>query len=216
MDQEIDLINKNTRNERILNFFKKNYKIFIFSVCLIIIVIVIFFGLEYFNKKKNLKLSNRYNSITSSYELKDKDFVIKELKNIIEEKNKTYSPLSLFFIIDNDLISSKVQINNYFDLIINDIKLDKEIKNLIIYKKALYNSDNISEDQLISILNPIINNNSIWKAHSLYLLGEYFFSNGENQKAKEFFEKILITENANEQIIIEAQKRLKRDLREQN
>ena len=216
MDQEIDLINKNTRNERILNFFKKNYKIFIFLVCLIIIVIVIFFGLEYFNKKKNLKLSNRYNSITSSYELKDKDFVIKELKNIIEEKNKTYSPLSLFFIIDNDLISSNVQINNYFDLIINDIKLDKEIKNLIIYKKALYNSDNISEDQLISILNPIINNNSIWKAHSLYLLGEYFFSNGENQKAKEFFEKILITENANEQIIIEAQKRLKRDLREQN
>ena len=216
MDQEIDLINKNTRNERILNFFKKNYKIFIFSVCLIIIVIVIFFGLEYFNKKKNLKLSNRYNNIISSYELKNKDFVIKELKNIIEEKNKTYSPLSLFFIIDNDLISSKVQINNYFDLIINDIKLDKEIKNLIIYKKALYNSDNISEDQLISILNPIINNNSIWKAHSLYLLGEYFFSNGENQKAKEFFEKILITENANEQIIIEAQKRLKRDLREQN
>lgn len=216
MDQEIDLINKNTRNERILNFFKKNYKIFIFSVCLIIIVIVIFFGLEYLSKDKNLKLSNRYNNIISSYELKDKDFVIKELKNIIEEKNKTYSPLSLFFIIDNDLISSKVQINNYFDLIINDIKLDKEIKNLIIYKKALYNSDNISEDQLISILNPIINNNSIWKAHSLYLLGEYFFSNGENQKAKEFFEKILITENANEQIIIEAQKRLKRDLREQN
>lgn len=216
MDQEIDLINKNTRNERILNFFKKNYKIFIFSVCLIIIVIVIFFGLEYLSKDKNLKLSNRYNNIISSYELKDKDFVIKELKNIIEEKNKTYSPLSLFFIIDNDLISSKVQINNYFDLIIDDIKLDKEIKNLIIYKKALYNSDNISEDQLISILNPIINNNSIWKAHSLYLLGEYFFSNGENQKAKEFFEKILITENANEQIIIEAQKRLKRDLREQN
>ena len=216
MDQEIDLINKNTRNERILNFFKKNYKIFIFSVCLIIIVIVIFFGLEYLSKDKNLKLSNRYNNIISSYELKDKDFVIKELKNIIEEKNKTYSPLSLFFIIDNDLISSNVQINNYFDLIINDIKLDKEIKNLIIYKKALYNSDNISEDQLISILNPIINNNSIWKAHSLYLLGEYFFSNGENQKAKEFFEKILITENANEQIIIEAQKRLKRDLREQN
>ena len=216
MDQEIDLINKNTRNERILNFFKKNYKIFIFSVCLIIIVIVIFFGLEYLSKDKNLKLSNRYNNIISSYELKDKDFVIKELKNIIEEKNKTYSTLSLFFIIDNDLISSNVQINNYFDLIINDIKLDKEIKNLIIYKKALYNSDNISEDQLISILNPIINNNSIWKAHSLYLLGEYFFSNGENQKAKEFFEKILITENANEQIIIEAQKRLKRDLREQN
>ena len=214
MDQEIDLINKNTRNERIINFFKKNYKIFILSISLIIIIILLFFGLEYLNKKKNIKLSNTYNNIISSYELKNKNFVIEELKKIIEQKNKTYSPLSLFFLIDNDLITSKVEINNYFDLIINDIKLEKEIKNLIIYKKALYNSDSISEDQLILILNPIINSSSIWKSHSLYLLGEYFFSKGENQKAKEFFQKILTSQNANEQIILEAQKRLKRDLSE--
>ena len=214
MDQEIDLINKNTRNERIINFFKKNYKIFILSISLIIIIILLFFGLEYLNKKKNIKLSNIYNNIISSYDFKNKNFVIEELKKIIEQKNKTYSPLSLFFLIDNDLITSKVEINNYFDLIINDIKLEKEIKNLIIYKKALYNSDSISEDQLILILNPIINSNSIWKSHSLYLLGEYFFSKGENQKAKEFFQKILTSENANEQIILEAQKRLKRDLSE--
>ena len=214
MDQEIDLINKNTRNERIINFFKKNYKIFILSISLIIIIILIFFGLEYLNKKKNIKLSNTYNNIISSYESKNKNFVIEELKKIIEQKNKTYSPLSLFFLIDNDLITSKAEINNYFDLIINDIKLEKEIKNLIIYKKALYNSDSISEDQLILILNPIINSNSIWKSHSLYLLGEYFFSKGENQKAKEFFQKILTSQNANEQIILEAQKRLKRDLSE--
>ena len=214
MDQEIDLINKNTRNERIINFFKKNYKIFILSISLIIIIILLFFGLEYLNKKKNIELSNTYNNIISSYELKNKNFVIEELKNIIEQKNKTYSPLSLFFLIDNDLITSKVEINNYFDLIIDNIKLEKEIKNLIIYKKALYNSDSISEDQLILILNPIINSNSIWKSHSLYLLGEYFFSKGENQKAKEFFQKILTSQNANEQIILEAQKRLKRDLSE--
>ena len=214
MDQEIDLINKNTRNERIINFFKKNYKIFILSISLIIIIILLFFGLEYLNKKKNIKLSNTYNNIISSYELKNKNFVIEELKNIIEQKNKTYSPLSLFFLIDNDLITSKVEINNYFDLIIDNIKLEKEIKNLIIYKKALYNSDSISEDQLILILNPIINSDSIWKSHSLYLLGEYFFSKGENQKAKEFFQKILTSQNANEQIILEAQKRLKRDLSE--
>ena len=133
MDQEIDLINKNTRNERIINFFKKNYKIFILSISLIIIIILLFFGLEYLNKKKNIKLSNTYNNIISSYELKNKNFVIEELKNIIEQKNKTYSPLSLFFLIDNDLITSKVEINNYIDLIIDYIKLEKEIKNLIIY-----------------------------------------------------------------------------------
>tara|TARA_B100000945_G_C20410152_1_gene612129 strand:+ start:77 stop:721 length:645 start_codon:yes stop_codon:yes gene_type:complete len=214
MDQELDLISKNTRNERIINFFKKNYKILILFISLIVIAIILFFGFEYLDKKKNLKLSNKYNNIVSEYEALDKNFVINELKNIIEEKNKTYSPLSLFFLIDNDLITSKKKINQYFDLIINDVHLEKEIKNLIIYKKALYNADDISEGQLISILNPIINSNSIWKSHSLYILAEFFFSKAEKRKAKEYFQKILVTENANEQLILEAQKRLKRDLGE--
>ena len=214
MDQELDLISKNTRNERIINFFKKNYKILILFISLIVIAIILFFGSEYLDKKKNLKLSNKYNNIVSEYEALDKSFVINELKNIIEEKNKTYSPLSLFFLIDNDLITSKKKINQYFDLIINDVHLEKEIKNLIIYKKALYNADDISEGQLISILNPIINSNSIWKSHSLYILAEFFFSKAEKRKAKEYFQKILVTENANEQLILEAQKRLKRDLGE--
>ena len=214
MDQELDLISKNTRNERIINFFKKNYKILILFISLIVIAIILFFGSEYLDKKKNLKLSNKYNNIVSEYEALDKSFVINELKNIIEEKNKTYSPLSLFFLIDNDLITSKKKINQYFDLIINDVHLEKEIKNLIIYKKALYNADDISEGQLILILNPIINSNSIWKSHSLYILAEFFFSKAEKRKAKEYFQKILVTENANEQLILEAQKRLKRDLGE--
>ena len=213
MDQELDLISKNTRNEKIVNFFKKNYKIFLLLFSLLLVSIVIFFGLKYLEEDKNLKLSNRYNSIVASYESGNKDLAILELKKIIEEKNKTYSPLSFFFLLDNDLVTSVEETNKYFDKIINEIQLDKEIKNLIIYKKALYNADTISEDKIILILNPIIDSKSIWKSHSLYLLGEYFLSKNKNQKAKEFFEKILITENVNEQIAIEAQKKL-RDLGE--
>ena len=213
MDQELDLISKNTRNEKIVNFFKKNYKIFLLLFSLLLVSIVIFFGLKYLEEDKNLKLSNRYNSIVASYESGNKDSAILELKKIIEEKNKTYSPLSFFFLLDNDLVTSVEEANKYFDKIINEIQLDKEIKNLIIYKKALYNADTISEDKIILILNPIIDSKSIWKSHSLYLLGEYFLSKNKNQKAKEFFEKILITENVNEQIALEAQKKL-RDLGE--
>ena len=213
MDQELDLISKNTRNEKIVNFFKKNYKIFLLLFSLLLVSIVIFFGLKYLEEDKNLKLSNRYNSIVASYESGNKDLAILELKKIIEEKNKTYSPLSFFFLLDNDLVTSVEETNKYFDKIINEIQLDKEIKNLIIYKKALYNADTISEDKIILILNPIIDSKSIWKSHSLYLLGEYFLSKNKNQKAKEFFEKILITENVNEQIALEAQKKL-RDLGE--
>ena len=76
------------------------------------------------------------------------------------------------------------------------------------------NSDFAKENDLLKILNPIINSDSIWKSHSLYLLGEYFLSKNEKKKAKEFFEKILIVENANSKIKLEAKKRIERDLGE--
>ena len=63
----------------------------------------------------------------------------------------------------------------------------------------------------MKIFNPLINNDNLWKSHSLYIIAEYFFSKNEMQKSKEFFQKILELENSNPQIKLEAQKRLQRD-----
>ena len=133
---------------------------------------------------------------------------------LIKIKDSTYSPLSLFFIIDNDLVLEQKKVNELFDTIIKDVSLEEEIKNLIIYKKALYNADNAEENQLLEILNPVINSKSIWKSHGLYLMAEFFYSKNEKQKAKEFFTQIISLENANQDLRIEAQKRLNRDLSE--
>ena len=78
----------------------------------------------------------------------------------------------------------------------------------------MFNADFVLENKLIKILNPVINSDSIWKSHSLYLLGEYFLSKNEKQKSKEFFEKILILENSNTEIKLEAQRRIQRDFSE--
>ena len=107
-----------------------------------------------------------------------------------------------------------LEINNFFDTIINEVNLDKEIKNLIIYKKALYNADFETENNLINILQPVINSNSVWKSHALYLIAEYFFDKNEKQKAKDFYNQILNFEKSNESIVIETQKRLNRDFSE--
>ena len=136
------------------------------------------------------------------------------MKEIIEDKNSTYSPLALYYLIDENLIKDKNEINYLFDVLINKTSLDYEIKNLIIYKKALFNADTTNENELLNILNPIINSKSIWKSHGLYLLAEYFYSKNEKQKSKEFFNQILNTKNANTEIIKETQKRLNRDLSE--
>ena len=85
---------------------------------------------------------------------------------------------------------------------------------MIVYKKALYNADNATESDLLNILNPLINSNSVWKSHALYLIAEYFFAGNQNQKAKEFFNKIVSLENSNPDIRLQAEKRLNRDLSE--
>ena len=100
-------------------------------------------------------------------------------------------------------------------LLLNSFSLEaSEIKNLIIYKKALFNADDINEIDLLNILNPIIKSDSVWKSHSLYLMAEYFYSKNEKQKSKEFFNQIINLENANQEIKLESQKRLNRDLSE--
>ena len=109
---------------------------------------------------------------------------------------------------------SQEEINTYFDIIINEIGLDKENKNLTIFKKGLFNSEFANENELLNILNPVIKSDSIWKPHALYLMAEYYFSKNEKQKSKEFLEKLISLENINDKIKLEAQKRLRSDLSE--
>ena len=110
------------------------------------------------------------------------------------------------------MISDDKKINDLFDMIINKTSLEKEIKNLIIYKKALYFADKINENELLAILNPVINSDSVWRSHSLYLMAEFFYSKNQKQKSKDFFNQILQLKDANIDILKETQKRLNRDL----
>ena len=214
MDEEISIIDNNTRNEKIKNFFINNKKNFIIGASVLFIGLSAYFFFFFFKERNKIKLANKFNLVTINYKETAKQITINELIDIINRNDVTYSPLALYFLLDNNLIESNVQINKLFDEVINEINLEKEIRNLIIYKKALFNSNFIKENDLLQILNPIINSESIWKSHALYLLAEYFYSKNENQKAKEFFNQILILPNSNSDIKSESQKRLNRDFGE--
>ena len=136
---------------------------------------------------------------------------IEKLVKIIEEKDPIYSALSLYFIIENNLVNDQNEINNFFDLVIKSQK-EKEIKNLIIYKKAIYNADVISENDLLNILNPILKSESVWKSHALLLMADYFEYNNNFVKSKDFLEEIVNSKTVNNEIKIEAERRLKRKL----
>ena len=214
MDEEITIIDSNTRNEKVKNFFINNKKKFIIGISLIIIALLGYLAFEEIKEKNKIKLANKFNTTVAGIKIKGNEKTIIDLTSIINEKDNTYSPLALYFLIDNNLDENKKEINNLFDVLINEANLEKEIENLLIYKKALFNSDLTNENELIQILNPIINSDSIWKSHALYLMAEYFYAKNEREKAKEFFNQILILPNSNNDIKLESQKRINRDLGE--
>ena len=214
MDEDISIIDSKTRNEKIKIFFINNKKYLIAILSSIILIVFAYFSYGEIQDRKMKKLAEKYNNISIKFSTSNKTDVKNELIEIINEKNSTYSPLALYFIIDNEIQSSNEEINKFFDIIINEVNLNKEIKNLIIYKKGLFNASFETENNLIKILNPIINSDSVWKSHALYLLAEYFFDKNQKQKAKEFYSQILDYKKSNENILKETRKRLSRDFSE--
>ena len=214
MDQEVEIINTNTRNEKIKNFFITYKKLLVTILTIIVLFVFSVFYYQEYKENKKIDLANKYNLLVAKFDTENKDNIISELKNIIEIKDKTYSPLAFYFLLDNNLLDSNDEINNYFDILINDIELEKEIKNLIIYKKGLFNSDFVDENSLLVILNPIIKSESIWRPHALYLMAEYYLAKNQKKKAKDFFEQLISIEDVNPRLKIESQKRLRANFSE--
>ena len=211
MSEDIEIINQNTRIEKIKNFFSNNFKKLIGSLIIILLFLFSYFGYQEYKKRLRLAIADTYNQITLKEITAENTNDIKKLVEIVKERDPIYSALSLYFIIENNLISDQKKINNFFDLVIKS-QAEKEIKNLIIYKKALYNAEIISENELLEILSPILKSESVWKSHALLLMADYFEHNDNLIKSRDFLEEIVNSEIINNEIKIEAERRLKRKL----
>ena len=184
-----------TKKSRFLNFYQKN-KILIF-LGITILLVALFSIFFYLDKKENdkLELADNYIQAEIYLEKKNIDEAKRLLKKVIYENDSTYSPLSLFLLTDRNLVKSKEELMNLFNHVLENNKFDDEIKNLIILKKLIIQSDYSNEDEILNTARIIINSNSLWKPHALLLLGDYFTFNKEYMKAKEFYEKILSINN---------------------
>ena len=142
-------------------------------------------------EKKQLLLADFY--IQAKIYLNDgkKNEAKNTLMKIINTNHDTYSALSLFLLINANLIENDEKLIELFDHVLNNNKFEKEIRNLIIFKKALIEANSVNEVELIKSLNQLINSETLWKPHALLLLGDYFFSKGEFNKARANYQKIL-------------------------
>ena len=213
MDEDIAIINQNTRITIIKNFFKKNIKKFLLLLIVSLIILLTLFTFDELKKRKKNKFATIYNSIIFNADKYSKTEKKDKMIEIINSKIETYSNLALYYLIDNNLVEDEKKIKNLFDKVISNTK-EFEHKNLAIFKKALYFSDKFNEIELLKILNPLLNSESIWKQHGLLLIGDYYFHNKQFNKSKEFFQKIIELKNVNPKIKIDVERRLNRDFSE--
>ena len=147
-----------------------------------------------YQKKSRIKISENYINAKILLENNKENDALKTLKEIVFSNDNTYASLSLFMIINENLIKDAIELNALLDHLISNHNYDVEIKNLLIYKKSLLNAETIKESEILDALLPILNSNSLWRINALFLMGDYFISNNEYTKAKEFYAKILAIE----------------------
>ena len=197
-----------TKKSKLKKFYEVN-KILIFSVISILVIAIasISFYSETKEKKKIL-ISDKYLAAKVYLENGDRNEVKNILKTIIFANDSTYSTLSLFLILNENLIVDQGELSNLFDHVLENNKFEKEVKNLIIFKKALFQSNFVSELELLDAVKPLINTETVWKPHALLLLGDYFASKKEYLKAKEFYVQILSLKNLHKELYNQARSQL--------
>ena len=184
-----------TKKSRLKKFYEKN-KILIFSFIFSLIFAFVSFSFYIENKeKKKILLSENYLKAKIYLEAGNKNKAIDILKEVIFANDPTYSTLCLFLIMNQNLITDYKELSALFDHLLAKNKFSKEEKNLLIYKKALLNSNFVEESEMLKFIKPLLSTETFWKPHGLLLLGDYYVSKGEYIKAIEFYQKIFTINN---------------------
>ena len=197
-----------TKKSKLKRFYESN-KILIFSFIFILIILFGSFNF-YLQSKENKKilLSENYLQAKIYIESGDRNKAISTLKGVIFANDPTYSTLSLFLIMNQNLITDYKELSALFDHLLTNNKFSKEVRNLLIYKKVLFNSDFFNESELLESVKPLLNTESLWKPHALLLLGDYFVSKGEYIKAIEFYQEIFTINNLHQDLYNHARSQL--------
>ena len=179
---------KNNFQQKILNFIQKNLKKLIVVFILFVIFFLAFTFYANLKKQNEIKISAKYTQ--ASIQFKQKKITESKLllESIIAEDHKFYSPLALYFIIDNNLETDSLKIVNFFDKILKNNSIEEENINLIKIKKAIFLFSKGNEESIIKTLNPIINSNSVWKNMAISLISDYFLSQDQKKKADEYIQ----------------------------
>ena len=197
-----------TKKSKLKRFYE-SYKVLIFSSIFILTIFLGSFGYYLENKeKKRILLSENYVQAKIYLANGDKNKAVSALKKVIFANDPTYSTLSFFLILNQNLVTDYKNLSILFDHLLDNNKFEKEVKNLLIYKKALFNSNFINESKFLEDIKPLLNAETLWKPHALLLIGDYFVSRKEYIKAREFYTQIFSINNLQKDFYDQARSKL--------
>ena len=189
MNQIFNEIDNDLKQDKLLNFFKKNKFIIVIIISLILLIIFIIVG-------KNIIFENRAKKNTQEYVIilnliKDKkvDEAKKRLEILKNSKINIYKVLAISKLLELSKENKNEQISILDYAIKSDI--EKNDKDLFKIKKALLAFDNSDEQQFLNLLNPVDFKNSPWRVLSLEILGDFYLSKGQKIKAKDVYDQAL-------------------------
>jgi len=186
-----------TEKKKVLDIIKSNLKIIISIFLFFILVSFLYAWINFKEASKKVNLSEEFINAKVMLSQNKSNQAYKILKKIIENKDNTYSVLSLYLVIDQDLEKDRKKVINYFNEVLSINTLKNEDLDLLKFKKAIFISNESNEKELLDLLNPIINSDSVWKAQSIRFLADFYFSKKEYKKADQYYSTLLDLENSN-------------------
>ena len=157
MEQNID--SKIDFKSRVINFYKENKiktQLFFLTILISLILIIL---LQAYYEKKNNQISELFINAGIFYTQDEKDRSKKIYEDILKSNNSFYSTLALNNIIEKDLENNDEKILEYFD-IIDKLQKNKEQKDLLKFKKALFLLKKLKTKEAKIILNELIESDS--------------------------------------------------------
>ena len=207
MNQIFNEIDNDLKQDKLLNFFKKNKFIIVIIISLILLIIFIIVG-------KNIIFENRAKKNTQEYVIilnliKDKkvDEAKKRLEILKDSKINLYKVLAISKLLELSKENKNEQILILDYAIKSDI--EKNDKDLFKIKKALLAFDNSDEQQFLNLLNPVDFKNSPWRVLSLEILGDFYLSKGQKIKAKDVYDQVLKIQDVPEIFKKDLEKKIK-------
>ena len=119
------------QKKNILEIIKSNLKIIIIILSLLITVLIAFSWVKYASDTKKTSLSESFVDAKILLSQKNPKQALEILKKIIEKKDSTYSVLSLYLVIDQDLVSDNNEI-------LNTLKTSNQIISCVIFPDIVY------------------------------------------------------------------------------